>query len=202
VICISHDTGAGGHQVGAALATRLGFRLVDEEIVVRAAEARNLTPDDVANAERRKSLLERIITEMGRSAGVEGAYMYATIPLEAVQDPGSIRDGIRQAIHETAAAGNVVIVSHAASYALAGNPNVLRVLVTASDATRTSRLQAALGGDTKKAAKELAANDAGRAAYLKRFYGVTAELPTHYDVVVNTDVLSTDEVAGVIAAAC
>jgi cytidylate kinase len=43
--------------------------------------------------------------------------------------------------------------------------------------------------------------DAGRAAYLKRFYGVDQELPTHFDLVVNTDVLTAADAANVIIAA-
>ena len=43
--------------------------------------------------------------------------------------------------------------------------------------------------------------DAGRAAYLKRFYGIARELPTHFDVVVNSDVLSPERACDVVAAA-
>ena len=44
-------------------------------------------------------------------------------------------------------------------------------------------------------------SDAGRRDYLRRFYDVDEELPTHYDLVVNTDVLSPDRVAQVVARA-
>ena len=45
--------------------------------------------------------------------------------------------------------------------------------------------------------------DAARADYLNRFYGTKAELPTQYDIVVNTDRLSSshDAVALVLLAA-
>jgi cytidylate kinase len=43
--------------------------------------------------------------------------------------------------------------------------------------------------------------DAARRDYLKRFYGVDEELPTHYDLVVNTDVLSVERAADLIAQA-
>ena len=46
-----------------------------------------------------------------------------------------LRNLIRMAIEETAERGNVVIVAHAASHALAGRYDVLRVLVTASAET-------------------------------------------------------------------
>ena len=44
-------------------------------------------------------------------------------------------------------------------------------------------------------------SDAGRADYFQRFYGIERELPTHYDLVVNTEALTPDEAADVIVAA-
>ena len=37
--------------------------------------------------------------------------------------------------------------------------------------------------------------------YLKRFYGVAVELPIHYDLVINTDALSVEQAAALIAQA-
>jgi cytidylate kinase len=108
---------------------------------------------------------------------------------------------IQKSIHETAERGDVVIVSHAASYALAERDDVLRVLVTASPETRAARAVADGVTDEKKAAKTVSDDDAGRAEYLKRFYGVSQELPTHYDLVVNSDHLSMDAVVDIVVRA-
>jgi cytidylate kinase len=93
-----------------------------------------------------------------------------------------------------------VIVSHAASFALTGR-DVLRVLVTASPETRTARLSETKGIDSGASTRLVKREDAGRADYLKRFYGVERELPTHFDVVVNTDMLDPDQASAVIVAA-
>jgi cytidylate kinase len=193
VICVSHATGAGGTDLGRLVADKLGFRLIDEEIVTRAAESQDVHVDDLADVERRKSLLTRILSEVaiGAATGAPGAVMiYAPEPQP---DKKSLRALIRQAINETADEGNVVIVSHAASYALANRENVLRVLVTASPETRARRLIDANGLDEKQATKSIGANDAGRADYLKRFYGIADELPTHFDLVINTDRIPADQ---------
>ena len=108
---------------------------------------------------------------------------------------------IRETIHETTAQGEVVIVAHAAAFALAGRDDLVRVLVTAPVEIRTRRLAEARDGDQAKAATELKRSDEARAAYLKTFYGVEHELPTHYDLVVNTEVLDPDEAADLIARA-
>jgi cytidylate kinase len=108
---------------------------------------------------------------------------------------------IRSVIEETAAAGSSVIVAHAASLALAGREGVLRVLVTASPRTRAQRLASAAGMDDKQAARAIKQSDAGRADYIKRFYSIGAELPTHYDLVVNTDRLGPEDAARLIVEA-
>ena len=43
--------------------------------------------------------------------------------------------------------------------------------------------------------------DAARADYLRRFYGVSTETPTQYDLVVNTDVFGSERAAALVAAA-
>ena len=202
VICVSHATGAGGLDFGRLVADRLGYRLVDEEIVSRAAESQNITVEELADVERRKSLLARILWDLGR--GEVDLYGYGSEPsysTASLTDPGSLRSLIRQSINETADEGDVVIVSHAASFALADRDDVLRVFVTASPTTRAARLAEAEGLDQKKAVASVEANDAGRADYLKRFYGVRAELPTHYDLVVNTDRIGTEQAAEFVVSA-
>ena len=44
VVCISRDVGAGGEDIGRAVASQLGFRYVDEQIVQRVAEQSGLVP--------------------------------------------------------------------------------------------------------------------------------------------------------------
>jgi cytidylate kinase len=200
VICISHATGAGGTDLGRLVGDKLGFRLIDEEIVTRAAENQDVNVNELADVERRKSLLTRILSEMavGAAMGAPGEVIYT---LEPQPDKNSLRGLIRQSINETADDGNVVIVSHAASYALANRENVLRVLVTASRETRVRRLAESSGLDEKQATKSIGTNDAGRADYLKRFYGIADELPTHFDLVINTDRIPADRWSELVVSA-
>jgi len=75
------------------------------------------------------------------------------------------------------------------------------VLVTAPAEIRTQRIAEARGADAAQAAKELKRSDEARAAYLKTFYGVERELPTHYDLVLNTETLEPDVAAEIVARA-
>ena len=106
-----------------------------------------------------------------------------------------VRALIRETIEQAAGRGDAVIVAHAASYAVTPGPEALQVLVTASPQTRVARIRRAEGVDEARAVRVLKDSDAGRGDYLRRFYGVDEELSTHYDLVVNTDVLSIERAA-------
>jgi cytidylate kinase len=107
---------------------------------------------------------------------------------------------IQAAIHEVAAAGEAVIVAHAASLALANRAGVLRVQVTASTGTRVRRVAELEQLDRAEAERRIAASDRERHEYFQRFYQLQEE-PTHYDLVINTDVLTTAHAVAVVLSA-
>jgi cytidylate kinase len=198
VVCVSHTTGSGGGEVGRRVAEQLGYLYVDEEIVARAAAQGGLEPGDVADEERRKSFAARVLqtlAEGGGDAWMLSAGFAATV--EGIR-PEDVRALIRETVGQTAARGNVVIVAHAASYALERGPRTLRVFVTSSPATREQRVGETEGLDRPQAARVVKDSDAGRRDYLKRFYSVDREAPTDYDLVVNTDLLSTEQAALIV----
>jgi cytidylate kinase len=196
VICVSHTDGSGGDEVGKRVAEQLGYLLVDEEIVARAAAQGGLEPGDVASEERRKSFATRFLETLAEGGG-DPMVLAATAGIEVVR-PADVRALIRETVVQTAARGNVVIVAHAASHALDPDPRILRVFVTASPATREQRLAAVSGVDRSQAASTIKDADAGRRDYLKRFYSVERESPTDYDLVVNTDRLSSEQAAEIV----
>jgi cytidylate kinase len=206
VVCISSEDGAGAHEAAPIVAENLGFRLIDEDIVTRAAMQAGVDKELVADVERRRSLLERLIEGVGTAGLASGLASGFAAPAEvaaSLDQPASdeLRGLIQSVIEETAARGNAVIVAHAASLALGGREDVLRVHVTASPQTRERRLADALGVDEKEAARSIKRSDAGRADYIKRFYGVGDERPTHYDLVINTDRVAPADAAALIVKA-
>jgi Cytidylate kinase-like family len=210
IICVSHTTGAGGEGVGRAVSDRLAFRYVDDEVIESAADLVGLDPAVVSNVERRKSLVARVLDRVAESGGerrprvstslggsARGQATFAE-PVRQMPSGEDLRALIRDVIRDVAEEGDVVIVAHAASMALAGREDVLRVLVTASPETRARRLAETTKVDMRQADKAIRDSDGARADYLARFYGVERELPTHYDLVVNTDVVSPDRAADLL----
>lgn len=197
-ICISHATGAQGTLVGRTVADRLGFEYVDDEVIAEAAEWGELDPAFVADAERRRPLVARLlggIVDQGPGPRLPTGAAARSLPSDA-----DLRHMIVTAVGSFVSRGSVVIVAHAASFAVR-NGEALRVLVTASPETRAKRLASERDVDERQAARLIKDEDAGRATYLKRFYGVDEERPTHFDLVVNTDALSAEDAVKVILAA-
>jgi len=201
-VCISGLDGAQMREVAQGAAAKLAFAVVDEDIVLQAAAAGDIEPEVVADSERRKDFIERAALGMGAGGDMSAVAIAGGAGYAGGFGLGDdVRALIVRAIEETADRGNVVIAAHAASHALAERDDVVRVLVTASPETRRARIAAERGLDEKEAAKALDRSDDARADYLKRFYGARQELPTQYDLVLNTDRLTPDEAAELVALA-
>lgn len=211
VICISRTIAAGGEAIGQAVAQRLGYRYVDAEVVTKAAEKAKVDPRVVAASEQKQPFLKRLIEAIGSAQGAADPLGFATgLPLDVYQQTASLlrrpahdalRALIRATVREIAQEGRAVIVAHAASFALAGTPGVFRVLVTASPETRVDRLAAAQHIDTTAAQAAVAQSDRERRNYFYSFYKIKDELPTHYDLVISTDVLTPEQATALIICA-
>jgi cytidylate kinase len=182
-VCIAGTDGALSERVGELVAEQLGYRLANGSIIVAAAQAQGLLPESVSAAESR---------DAGRTLEVD---------FGRVEKTETVRGLIKDAVQQTADEGSVVIVAHAASYALAGRDGVLRAFVTAPTEMRVARLAERNKVDEKQAGKVVAESDKSRAAYLERFYQVKRETPTDYDLVVNTERLTPEQAAALIAGA-
>jgi cytidylate kinase len=214
VVCISRTLAAGGEEIARAVCARLGFHYVDEEIVERAAAKAKIDPRDVVEAEQRQPLIARIIDAMGASPaiemmGVPPAFLdpsiYSAITA-STHSPAYLthdhyRALIQEVIRETAQTGAVVIVAHGAAMALPVSDATLRIFVTASPEVRAARLARDTKTTEKEALQAVTKSDKDRRYYFKQFYGIKEELPTHYDLVINTDQIDPGRASDLIVAA-
>ena len=123
------------------MAERLGFFYVDEEIVARAAAKVGIDPREVADEERRKSRVARVLEAITQGSGEAWALGVSGPPRVGDELRGDdMRALIRETIAQTAERGSMVIVAHAASHAVTRGPETLRVLITASPETRVTRI--------------------------------------------------------------
>src|SRR6516165_1079433 len=101
VICISRSAGAGGEQVGRLVSAELGLRYVDEEIVEKAARAVDVPVTLVADAETRKSLLARLLPQIGEDVAAVSMIGGITPPIDTAAS-NDYRELIKQAVREVA----------------------------------------------------------------------------------------------------
>jgi cytidylate kinase len=182
IVTLSHQMGAGGPEIGMALAKRLGYRYVDQDLISDAARRYGLAEDKLSHLDESKpSLFERFDVETRR---------YITV--------------IQTALLEFAEADSIVQMGRGGQWLLRGIPHVLRVRVTAPFEQRVRswiRRTAELTGETpnQRAAAELVRRDDNdRAGRMKYLYEVDVSDPLLYDVVVNTEKLSLDAAVGVV----
>jgi cytidylate kinase len=197
LICISFASGAGGEEVGRRVAEHLGFLYVDDDIVLGAAARGGIDPSRVADEERRKSKFAGLLDYLSET----DASAPAPTPDNADVPSEAVREFIRETITEAAERGGVVIAAHAASYVVSADRRPLRVLITAPADTRAGRIGSDERLEAAEAARNVRRSDANRADYLKRFCGVSEELPTHYDLVINTAELGVEGAAALVVLA-
>lgn len=218
VITIARTLGSRGEEIAHAVAAELDYRYLDHAIIIRAADISGVDPAVVESAEQPKSLISRIVDavasvavdgEAGHGTNLPGELIYfsdtriGAVATAATAAPryADYESLIRSVITELADAGNAVIVAHGAGMHLAGRTDLLRVLVTASADTRVAQLIEGGGMTNDDAARSVRDSDSARRDYLRRFYDIKEEQPTHYDLVLNTDTLSLASAASLIVKA-
>ena len=193
VVSISRTLAAGGEEVGRLVADELGFRYVDDEVVVRASAQAGVSPATIAQTEHSQSLSERIREAIsGGHTQFEGALISLSADRERYQGL------IQWVVQDMAREGQVVFVAHGTSITLANMSGNLRVLITGSPEVRSERLMGVDSLNQRQARKAIQDSDRERRNFFRRFTNLRQELPTHYDLVVNTDRLAVPAAAKMV----
>jgi cytidylate kinase len=178
-ITISREFGSLGCEAAHKAAERLGFRLVQRELINQAA-IRAGTPEVALAAIDELGLLR-----LTPSPRANQAYLVA----------------VRQVIEVLAAEGNVVIIGRAGQALLKGRPDILHVRIVAPVELRAQRVSERFNVSIEAALAQVEASDRSRSRYVKRFYHIRWDDPMHYDLVINTAKLTSEAAALLITQA-
>ncbi|MFB3041101.1 MAG: AAA family ATPase [Candidatus Poribacteria bacterium] len=195
-ICFSRSMSSGGEEIASIVAEKMSYRYVDDNIITIAAEKGGVTPETIGKVERSSEMINRILGYMSHDTGRSNHF--TSIRMGQSEE---YRQLIQSVVVETAKTGSIVIVAHGAAIPLAEMPGVLRVFVTASQSKRTERHMAESNLGEQRAKEAIVASDSQRADFLRNFYDINQELPTHYDIVLNTDKLTPSIAANVVVSA-
>jgi cytidylate kinase len=186
VITIAREFGAGGADIGAILAERLGVEIVDRSLILDVAKRLQVEPAEVeAEDEHPRPFLDRILRAVTPINDVVGV---PWDPSElATTDPhASVVALTAEVIREAARSPDAVIVGRGARFVLGDRPGAVHVFLCAPVAVRVPRIARRLTVDEAEAAREVHLNDVRRAGYVREVHGQDWRDPHLYDLVVNT----------------
>ncbi|HEU5431842.1 MAG TPA: cytidylate kinase-like family protein [Thermomicrobiales bacterium] len=196
-VTISREYGSGG-EIAGRLANRLGWRLVDHELVVRLAHALGETE---AEAEALDEHAEGFLWRM-----LEGL-RYAA-PWTMVDQPRSIeeqqrrhREALTSVIQAAAALGDVVIVGRGAQAILADRRDVLHSRIVAPLPARIAYVVRRENLTPEAARARILTIDRDRARYLQEAEHVRPDDAHLYDLTINTGALTLDDAVDLIVLA-
>ena len=178
VIAIGRQFGSGGHDMGKALAEKLGYDFYDAEIIQMTAGTTGYTPEFIKKNEEimTNSLLYDLVNQM---------YLNTDMQDEAPKD--KIFEAECQVVRDLAEKGKCVIVGRCADYVLRNSTNCLKVFFSAPLESRIKRVVQRQNISEKEARSVVQKNEKLRADnyryYTRRMWGAAG----NFDLSLNTD---------------
>lgn len=197
LITISRQFGAGGSLVAKMVAERLGWSVIDNELVDEVARRIGKPAEAVAEKEERvPSFVERLARALVASTEVP---LVTATPVESL-DEAQVVKMTEIVVAEVAQQGKVVMVGRAASAVLAREIGAIHVQLVAPKGFRIRVVADRLSIDNKTAEKQIGETDAQRSRYHKQYYGRDWSDPVNYHLVLNTGALGFEGAADLIVA--
>lgn len=197
-VTFSRQYGSGGGEIAARLAQRLGWRLVDHEIVAQVAAALGVPESEAEEYdERGESIFARMLAGMRSyepAIPVPGAAGLET-------DEQRYRQALREAVKAACEQGHTVIVGRGSQMLLAGRRDVLHVRIVAPLEGRIVYVMRREGLNRAQAQARIQMKDRDRQRYLAAAHHINPDDTKLYDVVINTAVLDLDTAVDLIVLA-
>ncbi|MBR1484030.1 MAG: cytidylate kinase-like family protein [Ruminococcus sp.] len=189
IITISRQYGSGGHEIGVALAKKLGIAFYDKELISLAAKESGIAPEVFEQAD------EKAANSLLYSLSV-GLYNYGNGFSNTMGDlPVNDKLYILQhrIMKEKAEKECFVIVGRCADYILRNNPNVVKIFIYADMQSRMRRAVERLEIAPARAKQAVVKLDKTRANYYSFYSGQKWGQADNFDLCINTTQLSTEQ---------
>lgn len=195
-VTISREYGSGGGEIAARLATRLGWQLIDHEVVVEVAKALGVSE---AEAETHDEHVEGIVSRILSGLTVLQSPAPVGIPVQLMTSSDAYDEARHRVVEGALATGHSVIVGRGAQILLRDRRDVLHVRVVASLEERTAYVMQRERMDRAAAQARIQHKDRDRVRFLAAEHRQSPEDAHLYDITVNTTVLDLDSVVGLLA---
>ena len=196
IITIARQFGAGGHTLGDICAKRLGYALIDEEMVNAVAEKAKVSPEWVHSVEKDRgdwllnffsrlvtpSFLDRLLEDENRGHINESIYV----------------DLLKEIMEELAREGKAVIVGRGGQYILQNHPRVLHILLISDMEHRVKFLMEHYRMTEQQAEMTCHRADKRRANFYRKLGKKNFDDPKLYHAVLNLSKIRLDQAEDIV----
>ena len=187
IITIGRSYGAGGRTIAQKVAQKLNIPYYDSQLLEKAAKESGLSIKYLESQDEQGLTLPTIYQSIGF-----GTKDY--VPLEQ-----KAANAQREIIEKIAAEGPCVIVGRRADLILRGKSDIFSVFICASEQYRIQHIIKREGMTEKEAKQRISKADRERSAYYNQAAQGKWGQPECYDLCINTDRVSIDDAADLIA---
>jgi cytidylate kinase len=195
VVTVAREYGGGGGEIARRLADRLGWRLVDHDVIAHVAQELNISEAEAASHD------ERVDDALGQF--FQNFRFFDTVapganqPIPLLGNEQAYAHALSHIVTAAARTGHVVIIGRGAQMLLPDR-DVLHARVVAPLAARVRYVMQREGLDAVAAQARIQAKDSERRRYIQMVYQRDTTDAQYYDVVINTGVIDLDGAADVI----
>jgi cytidylate kinase len=183
LVTLSATYGAGGSEVGPALADHLGVpfvdRLIPSEVAAHLAVGLSAA---CSHDERPSGVLARLLTNLAPMAQLLGAEAPAAAPL-ADRD---FREKSERVVFERAESGQAVILGRASAVLLRNDPRALHVRLDGPPEARLRQAMRIQGVERSVAERRMRETDRARHTYVRHFHRADASDPAFYHLLIDS----------------
>lgn len=200
VITINRELGSGGRTIGEKLAKRLDVPFYDKALIQGLKDRYHLSTEEI---ERLKGQRHNWWSDFKRSMMMMPNYMSSDyVPGKTPIPDFLITDDIFQTETEIlkgiAADGSCVIAGRSGFHIFRDHPNHLSILIQASMDYRVSRVMQKQNISAEEARSIIDKVDKGRENYVQKYTGTSRYDTRNYQLVINVDEHSEDEIVDMI----
>ncbi|MGI9090511.1 MAG: AAA family ATPase [Gemmatimonadaceae bacterium] len=197
LITISREFGSGGSELAQALGARLGWRVLDRDLVQLVAERLKLDPRTVAAIDEHPP---GIFSRLSSALLITHPEWATSLDTSDVLSPDAIADATRAAILEAGQSPPVVVVGHGSQCLFHDRPATLHVRLVAPLQARVERICTREPCEGVTAVAQVRRMDTDRSAYVRRYYHNDWRDPLLYDMEINTGRVTIETAAALVVA--
>ncbi len=202
VITISREIGSGGHTISLKLAEKLGVHYSDKQLMEGLENKLNLSANSIESIKGQKKrwmtdFIQMVAPVPKASAFVDPKSHY-TQEFKPEVSVKEVFEAEKEILNAIADEGSCVIAGRSGFFILKDRPNKVDIFITSSKENRIKRVMNKQNLSFEQAQALVDSVDKMRENYVQRYTGQSRYDARNYNLVINMDLLTTDEAVDLI----